>query len=67
MTLAIAPREGDTVVLDRLDERRPPFNPEDVAQDFAAILQRYYVRSVVGDTDAPHALTGHHRPVQHPW
>jgi hypothetical protein len=34
-TIAVAHKEGETVVLDCLRERRPPFNPETVVAEFA--------------------------------
>jgi hypothetical protein len=49
MTLAIAHREGDIAVLDCVRERKPPFSPSDVVQEFAALLQSYRVASVRGD------------------
>ena len=49
MTLAIAHRDGDRAVLDAIRERRPPFSPEDVVQEFAALLKSYGVREVQGD------------------
>jgi len=48
-TVAIAHRDGDTVVIDAIRERRPPFSPEDVARDFASLLRDYRVHTVVGD------------------
>jgi hypothetical protein len=49
MTLAIAHAESDTLVLDCLLERRPPFSPDAVVAEFAATLQRYKVPAVRGD------------------
>ena len=49
MTLAIAHRDGDRVVLDAVRERRPPFSPDDVTLEFAALLKAYRVREVSGD------------------
>ena len=49
MTLAIAHRERDCVVLDLVTEVRPPFSPESVVEQFCAIARRYGVREVVGD------------------
>ena len=43
MTLAIGHQEGDTVLLDYLAERRPPFNPDDVVAEFAGALKHYGV------------------------
>lgn len=42
-TLGIAHRDGDVAVLDALQERRPPFNPENVVKEFAALLNEYRV------------------------
>jgi hypothetical protein len=49
MTLAIAHRDGDRVVLDAVRERRPPFSPDDVTLEFAALLRAYRIREVSGD------------------
>lgn len=49
MTLAIAHLEGDRGVLDALREVRPPFSPEAVVRDFAALLDRYGISEVEGD------------------
>jgi terminase large subunit-like protein len=50
MTLAIAHRGTDgTLVLDALRERKPPFSPEDVVLEFAALLKTYRVRTIAGD------------------
>lgn len=49
MTLAIAHRDRDTVVLDCVRERRPPFSPDAVCKEFAGVLQSYGVRTVTGD------------------
>jgi hypothetical protein len=46
MTLAIAHNEGDTVVLDLVRERKPPFAPSDVVAEFADVLKQYGVKSV---------------------
>ena len=50
-TLAIShkDRTRDTIVIDAVRERRPPFSPEDVVAEFAALLKEYRVRSVAGD------------------
>jgi hypothetical protein len=48
-TLAIAHAEGDIAVLDLVRERRPPFGPEEVTDEYARTLQAYGVHSVVGD------------------
>jgi len=49
MTLAIAHAQGDVRVLDALREVRPPFSPESVVVDFAALLKSYRISAVVGD------------------
>lgn len=49
MTLAIAHTAGDTAVLDCLRERKPPFSPEAVVQEFAATIKSYGLSEVTGD------------------
>ena len=49
MTLAIAHRENDRTILDCVAERKPPFSPEAVVADFAALVKSYRVNSVRGD------------------
>jgi hypothetical protein len=49
MTLAIGHKEGDTVVIDAIRERKPPFSPDDVCAEFAALLKSYRVTKVTGD------------------
>jgi hypothetical protein len=49
MTLAIAHREKDVVVLDCVRERSSPFSPENVVAEFADTLRRYHVGTVYGD------------------
>jgi hypothetical protein len=49
MTLAIAHRDGNRGVIDAVRERRPPFSPDDVVEEFAAILRRYNITEVHGD------------------
>jgi len=49
MTLAIAHREKDRGVLDALRERKPPFSPDDVVQEFAGLLKSYGLLRVRGD------------------
>jgi hypothetical protein len=49
MTLAIAHRDDDRGVLDAVRERRPPFSPDDVVSDFAALLRAYGITEVHGD------------------
>jgi hypothetical protein len=49
MTLAIGHREGKKGILDRILERRPPFEPDEVVQSFAEEMARYNVYRVRGD------------------
>lgn len=49
MTLAITHRDGDSAVLDAVREAHPPFSPEGVVAEFAAVLRSYRVSRVVGD------------------
>jgi hypothetical protein len=49
MTLAIAHLEGARAVLDLIRERRPPFSPDDVVNEFSALLKAYGVGTVRGD------------------
>jgi hypothetical protein len=41
MTLAIAHRDGERVIVDCLREVRPPFSPDAVCCEFAAVLKSY--------------------------
>jgi hypothetical protein len=50
MTLAIAHRNADgTVILDCVRDARPPFSPESVVEEFAAVLASYHCGAVTGD------------------
>jgi hypothetical protein len=49
MTLAISHAEGERIVLDAMRERRPPFSPDDVVGEFAALLKAYGIGIVKGD------------------
>ena len=48
-TLAISHSEGDRAVLDVVREVRPPFSPDAIVQEFAALLQTYRISTVHGD------------------
>jgi hypothetical protein len=48
-TLAISHGEGTSTIVDAVREVRPPFSPESVVADFAALLKSYRVRQVCGD------------------
>jgi len=49
MTLAIAHVQGKTVIVDAVRERRAPFSPDGVVEEFAATLKAYGIGQVVGD------------------
>jgi hypothetical protein len=49
MTLAIAHKEGATVILDAIREAKPPFSPEAVSEEFSDLLKRYRITRVIGD------------------
>lgn len=49
MTLAVAHRDGEIGVVDAVRERRPPFSPDDVVADFAALMKSYGITEVHGD------------------
>lgn len=49
ITLGIAHVEGQSIILDKVEEVRPPFSPEQVAADFAAIFTSYRVSTVLAD------------------
>lgn len=49
MTLAVSHAQDGRAVLDAVREAKPPFSPEGVVQDFAALLKSYRVSRVTGD------------------
>ena len=49
MTLAVAHKENETIVIDCLRERKPPFSPESVVLEFCDVLDSYFIKSVIGD------------------
>lgn len=49
MTLGISHRESEKVVVDFIAERRPPFSPEGVTEEFCKILEKYEIGYVNGD------------------
>jgi hypothetical protein len=49
MTLAISHSEQDRAVLDCVRIRKPPFDPNSVAAEFAEVLKRYRVYQIEGD------------------
>jgi len=48
-TLAISHSEGGKVILDAIRERKPPFSPDAVTQEFAELLKAYKIGTVQGD------------------
>ena len=49
MTLAIAHRVGDMVILDAAREIQPPFNPDAATTEFSTLLRAYGIGKVIGD------------------
>ena len=49
MTLGIAHKEKELRILDAIREARPPFSPEQVCEEFSALLKSYHIHSVTGD------------------
>lgn len=49
MTLAIAHLENDAPVIDAMRERKPPFSPDDVVDEFCSLMKRYSISYVQGD------------------
>ena len=49
MTLAIAHKEDETEILDVIRERKPPFSPEAVAEEYAKLVRSYRCTKVYGD------------------
>ena len=47
--LAIGHRSDNVAIIDATRERRPPFSPEDVVAEFAALLKVYRISKVIGD------------------
>ncbi len=48
-TIAISHRNADQIFLDAVREVRPPFNPQQVVCEFAALCKRFKVSRVTGD------------------
>ena len=48
-TLAISHKSEDRIIIDAIREARPPFSPDAVVDDFAALLKSYRVSRVTGD------------------
>jgi hypothetical protein len=48
-TLAIGHAEGEKIIIDALRERRPPFNPSDVVEEYSSLLKAYGVSRIEGD------------------
>jgi len=50
-TLGIAHKDSSSkkIILDRIEERKPPFNPQSVTEEFSEIIKSYELRRVIGD------------------
>ena len=48
-TMAIAHKEGETMVLDVIRERKPPFSPEAVVAEYVELMKKYRISSAVAD------------------
>ncbi len=48
-TLCISHREKDIAVVDCIRERRPPFSPEQVVEEYSTLLKSYRIATVSGD------------------
>jgi hypothetical protein len=49
MTIAIAHKEDGIPVLDAIRERKPPFSPDDVVTEFAALMKSYKIIKAESD------------------
>jgi hypothetical protein len=49
MTLAISHQEGDVAILDALRERKPPFSPVAVTDEFADLIKSYGINRAESD------------------
>ena len=49
MTLAVCHIEGEKIILDRMVERMPPFDPTQVVQEFSGLIKAYGLRSATSD------------------
>ena len=49
MTMAVAHREGATIILDCIGERKAPFSPDNVVKEFTDTFKAYRVAKITGD------------------
>jgi hypothetical protein len=49
MTLAVAHCEGEKIILDRIEERHPPFDPQAVVKEFSDVIKAYGCHSATSD------------------
>jgi hypothetical protein len=49
MTMSVAHREGDRVILDCIGERKAPFSPASVVTEFSETFRAYRISKIVGD------------------
>lgn len=52
MTASVAWKDGDNIIVGALRARKPPFNPDTVAEEFAAMFKRYGLKTVRADNYA---------------
>lgn len=48
-TMAIGHLEGQTVVVDAIRGRKPPFSPDGVVEEYSDLLSQYGIKKVTGD------------------
>jgi hypothetical protein len=49
MAMAVAHKEGASVVLDCVREVRPPFSPEGCVEEFSELFRRYHIHTIGSD------------------
>jgi hypothetical protein len=57
-TLCIGHQQGERFIADVVRGRHPPFDPKDVAAEFAPLLKQYGLTSVVGDNYSAEWVVG---------
>jgi hypothetical protein len=62
-TLSIGHKEGDRFVADVIRGMRPPFDPNGVAHEYAALVKQYGCTSITGDAYAGEWVAGAFRKV----
>ena len=49
MTLAICHAEGEKIIVDRMVERQPPFDPQEVVREFSDLIKAYGLHRATSD------------------